>query len=103
MSLPSSVAQLQREHVVMELECIDRMYLNAYIPKLTTEGGIAAFFRGYLSHRFASTKAAGPMTDAFIRAIRDFIHDQDIPWSDSRKANARTTSSKSTSANSKPK
>src|SRR6266536_1977798 len=79
MSLPSSVAQLQREHVVMELECIDRMYLNAYIPKLTTEGGIASFFRGYLGHRFASTKAAGSMTDAFIRAIRDFIHDQDIP------------------------
>ena len=79
MSLPSSVAQLQRQHVVMELECIDRMYINAYIPKLTTEGGIASFFRGYLGHRFASTKAAAPITDAFIRAIRDFIHDQDIP------------------------
>ena len=48
MSLPSSVAQLQREHVVMELECLDRMYLNAYLPKLTTKGGIASFFRGYL-------------------------------------------------------
>jgi hypothetical protein len=79
MTLPSSLAQLQREHVVLELECIDRMYLNAYIPKLTTEGGIASFFRGYLGQRFASTKAAGPMTDAFIHAIRDFIHDQDIP------------------------
>jgi hypothetical protein len=79
MSLLPSVAQLQRDHVVMELECIDRMYLNAYLPQLTTEGGIASFFRAYLGHRFASTKAAGPMTDAFIRAIRDFIHDQDIP------------------------
>lgn len=79
MSLPSSVAQLQRDHVVVELECIDRMYLNAYIPKLTTEGGIAGFFRGHLGHRFASTKDAGPMTDAFIRSIRDFIEDHDIP------------------------
>jgi hypothetical protein len=24
------------------------MYLNAYVPQLTTEGGIAAFCRGYL-------------------------------------------------------
>lgn len=40
MNLSPSVAQLQREHVVMELECIDRMYLNAYIPKLTSEAGI---------------------------------------------------------------
>jgi hypothetical protein len=32
MNVPPSVAQLQREHIVMELECIDRIYLNAYIP-----------------------------------------------------------------------
>jgi hypothetical protein len=79
MKLPPSLAQLQQDHVVMELECIDRMYLNAYIPKLTNEAGVAAFFRGYLGHRFASTKAAAPMTDAFITAIRDFIHERDIP------------------------
>src|SRR5690348_2951312 len=29
-TLTPSVAELQREHVTMELECIDRMYLNAY-------------------------------------------------------------------------
>ena len=39
MKLSKSVAELQREHVVMELECIDRMYLNAYVPQLTTEAG----------------------------------------------------------------
>jgi hypothetical protein len=57
----------------MELECIDRMYLNAYVPQLTSEGGIAAFCRGYLGHRFASTKQAVGRTEAFVRAIRDFI------------------------------
>jgi len=31
-----SVAQLQSKHVVLELECIDRMYLNACVPKLYT-------------------------------------------------------------------
>jgi hypothetical protein len=79
MSLLPSVAQLQRDHVVLELQCIDRMYLNAYIPQLTSEAGVASFFRGYLGNRFASTKQAGPMTDAFIGSIRDFIHDQNIP------------------------
>jgi len=29
MNLKPSVAELQKEHIVMELECIDRMYLNA--------------------------------------------------------------------------
>jgi hypothetical protein len=32
MILSKSVAELQRERVVLELECIDRMYLNAYVP-----------------------------------------------------------------------
>lgn len=79
MSLTNNVAQLQHEHVVLELECIDRMYLNAYLPKLTSEAGVAAFFRHHLGHRFASTKQAAEITEAFIIRIRDFIHDHDIP------------------------
>jgi len=73
MKVTHSLAQLQREHVVLELECIDRMYLNAYVPKLTSEAGIAAFCRGYLGHRFASTKQAVAMTQTFLRSIRDFL------------------------------
>lgn len=78
MKLTRSLTQLQKEHVVLELECIDRMYLNAYVPKLTSEAGIAAFCRGYLGHRFASTKQAVAMTDAFIKAIRAFIKQEGL-------------------------
>jgi hypothetical protein len=73
MKVTHSLAQLQQEHVVLELECIDRMYLNAYVPKLTSEGGIAAFCRGYLGHRFASTKQAVAMTQAFVKSIEAFL------------------------------
>jgi hypothetical protein len=41
MSLTRNLAELQREHVSFELECIDRMYLNAYVPRLTSERGVA--------------------------------------------------------------
>src|SRR3989475_6188119 len=73
MKITHSLAQLQKEHVVMELECIDRMYLNAYVPLLTSEGGIAAYCRGYLGHRFASTKQAVAKTNAFVKSIEAFI------------------------------
>src|SRR5947207_5778426 len=73
MKLTRSLAQLQKEHVVLELECIDRMYLNAYVPKLTSEAGIAAFCRGYLGYRFASTKQAVAMTHRFVKSIEAFI------------------------------
>lgn len=78
MKVTKSLAELQQEHVVMELECIDRMYLNAYVPKLTSEGGIAAFCRGYLGHRFASTKQAVAMTDAFKKSIATFIQKEGL-------------------------
>ena len=45
MKVSHSLAELQKQHVVMELEGIDRMYLNAYVPKLTSEAGIASFCR----------------------------------------------------------
>jgi hypothetical protein len=78
MKLTQSLAQLQKEHVVLELECIDRLYLNAYVPKLTNEAGIAAFLRWHLGNRFASTKQATAMTDAFIKSIRDFIQREGV-------------------------
>lgn len=37
MNIAPSLAQLQHDHVVLELQCIHRMYLNAYVPKLTNE------------------------------------------------------------------
>jgi len=33
------------EHVVFEVESVDRMYLNVYQPKLQYGGGVSAFLR----------------------------------------------------------
>ena len=79
MNIPYSVAELQKNHVLFELEGIDRLYLNAYVPKLTNEAGVASYFRYHLGHRFASTKQAVHITAGFIAAIRKFIKDNDIP------------------------
>lgn len=78
MKTTHSVAQLQRENVTLELESIDRMYLNAYVPKLTNENGVAAYFRFFLGHRFASTKAAVGKTERFVRGIKEFIQREEI-------------------------
>jgi hypothetical protein len=78
MNIALSVAELQREKVILELECIDRIYLNAYVPRLTSENGVAAYFRGFLGHRFASTKSAAGKSDGFVRAIMEFIQREEI-------------------------
>ena len=37
MSLPRSVAEILREHVTLQVESVDRLYLNAYVPRLQYE------------------------------------------------------------------
>ena len=69
MTLPKNVAELQGENVLFELECIDRMYLNLYVPQLASAPGVAAYFRGYKGHRFASTKEAVAMSEGFRRQV----------------------------------
>ncbi len=46
MIAPKNVAELQHENVVLELDCIERMYLNIYVPQLISAGGVAVCFRG---------------------------------------------------------
>jgi hypothetical protein len=55
MKLPHSVCEVLLEHVVLESECIDRMYLNVDVPQLQRIGGVVWYLRGHLGQRFAST------------------------------------------------
>jgi hypothetical protein len=55
MSIPRSVAQVIRDHVTLEVEGIDRMYLNVYQPTLQTEKQAACFFRFHRGQPVAST------------------------------------------------
>ena len=68
-----------RAALVFELECIDRMYLNLYVPQLASAPGVAAYFRGYKGHRFASTKEAVAMSERFRRQVLDFAERKATP------------------------
>jgi hypothetical protein len=74
-----SVAELQAENVCFELECIDRMYLNCYVPQLTSAAGVASYFRNYKGHKFASTKDAVETSAAFKRNVMSFAKQHNIP------------------------
>src|SRR6266545_2133464 len=79
MSIARSVAEVLTDHVALELESIDRMYLNVYVPKLQHELGVVSFFRFHRGHPFASSALMDPISQAFITAIGDFVAVRDIP------------------------
>jgi hypothetical protein len=69
---------LLAEKVTLDIEGIDRMYLNLYQPMLQTGAGVAAFFKGHRGAKVASTALMGPMSRAFVKAIHDFAKREGI-------------------------
>src|SRR5688572_22155838 len=79
MSISPSVAEILRDHVTLEVEGIDRMYLNVIVPQLQWARGISAFFRFHRGHKFASSALMQPMTREFVANIERFIKRGGIP------------------------
>jgi len=78
MSLTHSVAEVLGSHVTLEVESIDRMYLNVYVPTLQTDSAVAWYLREREGCRFASTVALAPKTEAFVESIERFTNRERI-------------------------
>jgi hypothetical protein len=85
MSVPRSVAAVLSGHVTLEVEGIDRMYLNVYVPGLQREQGVARFFRFHRGHPFVSSARMDPISKAFVAALEDFAKREKIPVMQFRK------------------
>src|SRR6266516_7717838 len=73
-----NVAEILQDHVTFELEAIDRMYLNAYVPSLQTGAGFVYFVKTQLAARVPSTMMVAPMSQQFVEAIERFVTTQGI-------------------------
>ena len=82
MTVARSVGDVLGEHVVFEIECIDRMYLNVYVPGLQYAAGLVAYVHRQLGLPIASTAPLAKITDAFSAAVHRFARISAIPWVD---------------------
>jgi hypothetical protein len=79
MSVARTVAEVLAEHVTLEIEGIDRLYLNVYVPRLQHVGGVVGFFRGHRGQPIASSALMAPISLAFVAAIERFVREQGVP------------------------
>src|SRR5215204_4311260 len=79
MNLSRNVSEIIREYVTLEVESIDRMYLNIYQPQLQRDLGVVGFFRHHRGQQFASSSLMAEMTRAFVAGIESFAKAQEIP------------------------
>jgi hypothetical protein len=74
-----NVAELIEDHVTLTVDCVDRLYLNAYVPRLQSSGGVV----GYLAqrgHEIPSPALWRRITDGFKTALHTWCQEQGIPW-----------------------
>ena len=66
----ASIPELLNGHVTLEVECLDRLYLNGYIGALATSGGLVTFMREQLDKPIASPVVLGQITEKFRESVK---------------------------------
>jgi hypothetical protein len=74
-----NIAAIIPQHVSLEVRCLDRLYLHAYMPKLQTSGGLCYFLHDHLGNPIPSPALFRPMHDHFLRAVDAFVSRHTIP------------------------
>jgi hypothetical protein len=66
-------------HVVLDVQCLDRIYLNGYVPNLQVGGQVSMFMREHLGYPIPSPAIMEKIGTGFRRAVTAFADDEHIP------------------------
>ena len=84
-----NVAELIKDHVTLDVKCMDRLYLNGYVPRLQCEGGVVAFLRRAGGRVVPSPAIFGEITNSFRARLRAWCEQREIPWIEFRKGDRK--------------
>jgi hypothetical protein len=76
---PATIHESLNGHVTLEVECLDRLYLNEYIGPVATSGGLETFMREQLGEPVPSPLVPGQVTEKFREAFKALADQQRIP------------------------
>ena len=66
-------------HVALDLECLDRIYLNAWVNNLQVGGQVVSFLTAHLGNPIPSPAIFDKIGTVFRRAVGCFADDEHIP------------------------
>ncbi|HEX4593502.1 MAG TPA: hypothetical protein VH157_04465 [Bryobacteraceae bacterium] len=75
----ATIPELLDGHITLEVECLDRLYLNGYIGKLATGTGLVFFMRGQLNKPVPSPVVLGQISEKFREAVKALAERDGIP------------------------
>ena len=68
-----------RDHVTLTCRSVDRIFLQAYVPKLQSVGMVCTFLRWQRGFPIPSSAAFGKIGDAYVREVHRFAKANEIP------------------------
>jgi hypothetical protein len=74
-----TVPELLDGHTALDIECLDRIYLNGYVPMLQVGGQVITFLHGHLGMKIASPAVLEQIGTRFRQAVARFAESNDIP------------------------
>ena len=74
------VTDLLDGHVVLDVQCLDRIYLNGYVPRLQVPGQVVTFMRDHLGYPIPSPAVMEKIGTWFRRAVDAFAEDEQCRW-----------------------
>jgi len=74
-----TVKAILDEHVTLSVECLDRLYLNGYVPGLQTGAGLVRFLVQHLKFPVASPALLGQITQGYVRRVEAYIQKHRLP------------------------
>ena len=74
-----TAADMVAGHVSLDVSCADRLYLNGFVGKLQTPGGVVYFFHHHRGKPIVSPALFEPIGEKFRRDIRDWAQANGIP------------------------
>ena len=75
-----TAGELLDGHSVLDVECLDRIYLNAYVPILQSSGQVVAFMTQHLGKPIPSPALMEHIGTRFRRAVESYASSNGIPW-----------------------
>jgi hypothetical protein len=74
-----TAAEMVTGHVSLDVSCLDRVYLNGYVNKLQTPGGVVYFFHDHRGKPIVSPALFEPIGEKFRRDIKGWAQANGIP------------------------
>jgi hypothetical protein len=74
-----TAAEMVAGHVTLDVSCLDRLYLNGYVAKLQTPGGVVYFFHDHRGKPIVSPALFEPIGNKFRRDIKDWAQANGVP------------------------